>query len=359
MEYEGMMLGGEPTCRPTKWQTQTTNVQLQNTGLNQRGSTLLALLELVKSSENATRKLPEQGSLGQAGQTQKRISHARAVQAWAKRLPSFRVNGLEIGNRMDCAKAENSLSESNFKRIKSLGIIAAIPFFLSGCSLSGAQPVGFQDQIKVGEQFIQAGQYESGYAILDGISENQNTLPHAQIAVGDTYLRANALLRAESAYAKAAKLGEQHLSEIGLGRVALKRNRADIAQRHLRNALAQDDQSVAAWNGLGVAYDLERNHSEAQRSYRRAIAIQPDAYEAINNLGLSLILGGNSASAVETLTTLSASRLDNDTTRMNLSIALHIAGFSDQAAQLAESKISASDAQQIFTAVISYLRRSA
>jgi Tfp pilus assembly protein PilF len=234
----------------------------------------------------------------------------------------------------------------------------ALTVALAGCGLSGTQPIGFQDQIAVGEQFIQAGQFKSAYAILDGISENQKSQPKAHLAVGDSYLRANALLRAETAYKAAADLGDKHLAEIGLGKVALKRNNAEGALFHFRNALARDDKSVAAWNGLGVAQDLARNHHEAQNSYRQAIALEPGSFDAINNLGLSQILSGNSASAIETLTSLTESRLDSATTRMNLAIAMHIAGYQQQAAELADTEMPGNEAKQIFSAVTAYVRQS-
>lgn len=234
--------------------------------------------------------------------------------------------------------------------------LAMLTFVTASCDLSGSQAVGFQDQIEVGEQFLQAGQYESAYSILDGVSSNLSTQSQAQIAVGDSYLRADALLRAESAYMKAAELGDNLHAEIGMGKVALKRNNAETARFHFQNALERDDKNIVAWNGLGVAYDLERNHTQAQNSYRQAISLKPDHYEAINNLGLSLILSGNSALGMETLTTLTESRLDSATTRLNLAIALHIAGLQEQAERLATSEIAADDAQKIFAAVTSYTR---
>ncbi len=234
----------------------------------------------------------------------------------------------------------------------------AISVALAGCALSGSQPVGVQEQIAVGEQFISAGEYDSAYAILDGIAETQGTQPDALIAIGDSYLRADALLRAETAYQKAAALGDLHNSEIGMGKVALKRNNAEQAMLHFRNALKRDSTSTIAWNGLGVAYDLAGNHTEAQNSYRKAIELRPDYFEAINNLGLSQTLGGNSARAIETLTALTGSRLDSSTTRVNLAIALEMAGHHQQAVELAQTEMPQDDSERIFALVRSYVRQA-
>jgi Flp pilus assembly protein TadD len=239
---------------------------------------------------------------------------------------------------------------------RSLSVTLSI--VLAGCAVSGSQPVGVQEQIAVGEQFISAGEYDSAYAILDGIAETQGTQPDALVAIGDSYLRADALLRAETAYAKAAALGDRNNSEIGMGKVALKRNNAEQAMLHFQNALKRDPTSTVAWNGLGVAYDLAGNHSEAQNSYLRAIDLRPDYFEAINNLGLSQTLAGNSARAIETLTALTGSRLDSTTTRVNLAIALEMAGHHQQAADLARTEMPGEDSELIFASVKSYVRQT-
>lgn len=243
-----------------------------------------------------------------------------------------------------------------FLKIRYLCALAGVSL-LSSCADGNNQPIGVQEQIEVGEQLMLAGQYESAFSVLDGIAEVQSTQPKALMAVGDSFLGANALLRAEAAYRQAGSIGPSHLAEIGLGKVALKRNEAERALYYFNTAIEKDPGNAEAWNGLGVAYDLSHNHTQAQDSYRQALALAPDYVDAVNNLGLSLVLSGNSAAAVESFTLLAESRLDNDTTRANFAIALHMAGYNREAVTMIANLASEGDAEQLFAAIRSYVRK--
>jgi Flp pilus assembly protein TadD len=225
---------------------------------------------------------------------------------------------------------------------------------LSACGLSGTQPVGYQSQIRVAEQFLHNGQFGQGYRILDGVSVSLAALPEAQIAIGDAYVRTNALLRAEQAYFKAGQLGATKQASLGSGKIALARNEADNAQLHFRSVLTEDPDNIEARNGMGVAFDIGGAHHLAQAEYRKVLDIQPAHLKAINNLGLSMVLSGNADGGATVLTKLTASKLDDRTVRQNLAISLAISGRQTEAMSLTSLDMSEQQAEKLFSAVKSY-----
>lgn len=229
--------------------------------------------------------------------------------------------------------------------------------FLSACGQSGQESVNLIDQIKVSEQFLEAGQPERAFGMLEGIAQSNENSSATQIQIGNAYMRSGALLRANEAFAKAAHNGAVDEANIGFGSVALKRNDPDTAHAYFTSVLERDSRNVDALNGLGVAYDLQGNHALAQEMYRTALGIRSDAFKALNNLGLSMMLSGNSAGAVSVLSELTESRLDSRTSRLNLAVALSRIGRDADAMRLATSDITTEDATALFEAVDSYMRQ--
>lgn len=179
-------------------------------------------------------------------------------------------------------------------------------------------------------------------------------LPEAQIGVAEAYLRANAHLRAEQAYARAEELGAIHEAKLGSAKLALARNDASSAKDMFSAILAEHPGDVEAINGLGVAFDLAGDHYLAQGHYREALALQPGYYKAMNNLGLSLVLGGNAHGGADTLGSLTASKLDDETVRQNLAIAFAMSGRTEDAVKLATVDMSEEEAKRLFDAVRFY-----
>lgn len=91
------------------------------------------------------------------------------------------------------------------------------------------------------------------------------------------------------------------------GRAYLATNNAVQAISAFRLALAADASSVAALNGLGIAYDRLGRSDLARRHFEMALAIEPDAGDIAYNLGWSLHLAGDDRGAVPWLQRASGS----------------------------------------------------
>lgn len=249
-----------------------------------------------------------------------------------------------------------SLFSRQFTSSGKILVLIALP--LAACGLGGNQPISFQDQVAVGEHFVEVGEYDRAYRLLDGISEEQGNSVPVQIEVAEAYLRANALLRAQQAFGKVERLGDDEAANIGYGKIALRRNDPVKAQEFFAKVLAKNKEDPELFNVVGVAYDMQGIHHLAQKSYRLALHLDADHQEAWNNLGLSTLLSGNALGAVEMLSDLTESRLDDQTTRVNLGLALATAGHKKSAHQLLEHEMSNDDAEALFVAVRNYRSRT-
>jgi tetratricopeptide (TPR) repeat protein len=82
------------------------------------------------------------------------------------------------------------------------------------------------------------------------------------------------------------------------GRAFLATNNAVQAISAFRQALSADQSSVAALNGLGVAYDRLGRSDLARRHFEQALSLDPEAADIAYNLGWSLHLAGEHRAAV-------------------------------------------------------------
>lgn len=82
------------------------------------------------------------------------------------------------------------------------------------------------------------------------------------------------------------------------GRALLLANNPAQALSAFQLALAQAPQSVAALNGIAIAYDRLGRSDLARRHFEMALALQPDAADIAFNLGLSLIRAGQDRAAI-------------------------------------------------------------
>ncbi|MBW1735335.1 MAG: tetratricopeptide repeat protein [Deltaproteobacteria bacterium] len=62
------------------------------------------------------------------------------------------------------------------------------------------------------------------------------------------------------------------------------------AERNFKRAIALDRGFAPAYDGLGLVFDMKREHEKARAAYRKAISINPARADFYNNLGYSLLL---------------------------------------------------------------------
>lgn len=90
------------------------------------------------------------------------------------------------------------------------------------------------------------------------------------------------------------------------GRSLLAAGNAAQAISAFRLALGQNDQSVAALNGIAIAYDRLGRFDLARQHFEQALALEPDAADVAYNLGWSLHRAGQNRAAIPWLQRASA-----------------------------------------------------
>lgn len=74
---------------------------------------------------------------------------------------------------------------------------------------------------------------------------------------------------------------------VNIGRFYLKDGHYEKAVSEYQKAIGMDPQSVAAYNGIGVAYTMLEKYDEAVAAQQKALALQPDFAKAHAGIGLA------------------------------------------------------------------------
>jgi Flp pilus assembly protein TadD len=241
-------------------------------------------------------------------------------------------------------------------RTKSATSGVVLTMMLGSCGTNDGEAIGYKSQIAVAQQMLESGQVERGYRLLDDVTRENASSGPAQIVLGNAYLAGDAFLKAELAFTRAIDNGQAVDGRLGLGRVALARNRADEARRHFQEVLQRNPRNLSAINGIGVSHDLDGNHHLAVLEYRKVLEIDPADAAALNNLGLSFALAGNGEEATRILSDLAGSALSDTVVRQNLAVAYMVTGRQQEGLQLASTDISTERAEALGSAVIRYRR---
>jgi hypothetical protein len=91
------------------------------------------------------------------------------------------------------------------------------------------------------------------------------------------------------------------LGALDEGRALLMRNDPVQALSAFQVALAQAPDSVAALNGMAIAYDRLGRSDLARQHFEMALALEPDAPDIAYNLGLALLHAGKDRAAIASL----------------------------------------------------------
>lgn len=98
--------------------------------------------------------------------------------------------------------------------------------------------------------------------------------------------------------ASAIAVGQTSAGALDDGRLALAGGNPAQAISAFRIALAQAPQTVAALNGLAIAYDRLGRSDLARQHFEMALALEPDAADIAYNLGLALVRAGMDRAAI-------------------------------------------------------------
>ncbi|MGE5147822.1 MAG: tetratricopeptide repeat protein [Candidatus Eiseniibacteriota bacterium] len=126
----------------------------------------------------------------------------------------------------------------------------------------------------------------------------------------------------------------------GLGNIYIATDQPKRAVEQFENVIAKKP-SYQAYNGLGVAFDLQGQHAAAQKAYHEGLAENASSLTLQNNLGLSLALSGNYPAAVELLQRVAQSPQATYRHRQNLALVYGLAGDTTHAAEVAKMDLDA------------------
>jgi Flp pilus assembly protein TadD len=167
-------------------------------------------------------------------------------------------------------------------------------------------------------------------SVLAGDPHNADALVHE----GDAYYALSRCIPAQAAYSLALQSDPtSSAAETGLGRCLLKTD-PKAAAAALQSAVKDDPGNAAAFNDLGIAYDLQGNFAAAVSPYQQALVANPQLTAAEVNLGLSLALSGNGALALQYLGPLATGPGATPKIREDYAAALIAAGRNTQARQV-------------------------
>lgn len=217
---------------------------------------------------------------------------------------------------------------------------------VAGCATTGADsgpaplPNGVETALRLGEAAAAGGDVAGAVRLFETLAQDHPEVPEARRALANAYYLAGAWPEAEESYRALAALDAGSVDAvIGLGRVALTKGDAALAETHFTAALARDPESLAARNGLAVSLDLRGRHAEAQRQYDEILAREPANRAVMSNRALSVALGGDPRAAIETLDELARAPVRVPQAAHNLALAYALSGQTDESAAVLAAEL--------------------
>lgn len=239
-------------------------------------------------------------------------------------------------------------SEINISRI-TRRVLAASTLLLTvaACQMTPPNPKGGENPIlsqsklmDLGQNAEARGESNAALAFYQQANLGFPSDPAPLLGLARLYGKLGSHQESSAAYSKLAELskGQDRINyHVAAGRALLLARDAIKAEAAFEQALAQDNASIKALNGLGIARDLQGRHGEAQEIYRTILEIDAINRSAINNLALSLMVTGDTEQATGLLETLSRKHNQNENYVRNLAMAYGMAGQMDLARTVLET----------------------
>lgn len=201
--------------------------------------------------------------------------------------------------------------------------------------------------LRIADSALQGGDVEVAMSLYSRLIESHPDLYDAWMGLADAHYLSGELEAARQVYTEMLNRfpAEQASARLGLARVALRQRALPEAITHYQAILQEFPDHPFALAGLGVAYDLSGNPTQAQATYRRGLQIHPDNAALRANLGLSLALSGQPREAVNILLGTAGVTNALPQERNNLALAYGLLGRDDAAESILLSEHPRSVAQ--------------
>ncbi|MGR5118531.1 tetratricopeptide repeat protein [Vibrio astriarenae] len=128
-------------------------------------------------------------------------------------------------------------------------------------------------------------------AYLLAVEENPNNANVLE-QLGILYTKSGDVTQGESYFYRAI-----NADQIRLGKNVSLKLQDDMTDVQINNLAVDYKSPLMAYTGLGVIYDVEKEHDLAQAFYQRALQINPASLKALLNTGYSFYMSGDYATA--------------------------------------------------------------
>jgi Flp pilus assembly protein TadD len=244
-----------------------------------------------------------------------------------------------LGNNSKMKQFLGTASEAGFPHRRCHGLWLASAILLAGCAqtqtapTTSSAPVG-PTTLNVADAAIAGGDPNMALSVSQSVLTTDAGNVDALVHEGDAYYALGRCPASEAAYQLALEHdAKSAAAETGLGRCLLKTDPVAAAAAFTL-ATRDDPGNAAAWNDLGIAFDLQGNFAAAVNPYQQALLADPSLTAAEVNLGLSLALSGNGPEALQYLGPLATGQGATPKIREDYAAALVASGRSDEARQV-------------------------
>lgn len=196
--------------------------------------------------------------------------------------------------------------------------------------LSGVNAI----RLRVAQNALKNGEFDTAIRFFSSIQEAEPGHYEPLMGLGEASMAKRDFDAAEVAFRKAIGTFPRRAETYeGLGRALVAKNDFKGAIDAFNRALARAP-SAAVHNKLGVAHDLMGDGEGAQKHYRNALLLDPDTVSARNNLALSLAISQKYDEAIGEMERVAALPAATDRHRQNLAFIYGMAGQFDAAARI-------------------------
>ncbi len=176
--------------------------------------------------------------------------------------------------------------------------MAALLVVLGGCASSGPVLRDGLPSYATAQAALASGAPDLALRVCSGLLDKSPRNVDLLNCQGDALTAQGRVPEAEASFRQALRFdASSEGAQIGLGRLSLATRPAEAEALFLK-VLDRRPRNAVALNNLGIARDLQGQHTAAQDAYGQAIAAAPNMRAAQINLALSLALSGRGAEAV-------------------------------------------------------------
>lgn len=206
---------------------------------------------------------------------------------------------------------------------------------LAGCTSSEKDQGQEENLLRTAERMEATGNMGGAAHVyrklLDGSSGDKLPL---YLKLGASLIAAGDMEEARKVFEEALRVDKGDQAKGQLGRCYLMAGKADMAITIFQDILKTKTDNVQAYNCLGVAYDLKKDHKTAQDFYKKALELDSDNVEIKANLALSLAFSCNYAEALQLMVPIGSQLGATAKQRHNLATVYALAGQEDKATEL-------------------------